>query len=191
MAETPDEAARATQAQRAAAAHMTGAFTKPSEPPEEARSGVRPRPAMPERETRPDHRPAPAPAVPAPTPGPKPGTNGVAHVGVDALIASAVKELGGSMSPTNVRALITRECRWLEEFLHDKNAGYGNSVLDPMRVFSKTSPIEQLYVRIDDKLSRISRGDLSKGDPGKLAATVDDLQSYLILLKVAWRLGLR
>ena len=37
-----------------------------------------------------------------------------------------------------------------------KNASYGNSALDPVRIFSRASPIEQLRVRIDDKLDRKS-----------------------------------
>lgn len=35
-----------------------------------------------------------------------------------------------------------------------KNAAYGNSALEPVRIFSKADPTEQIRVRIDDKLSR-------------------------------------
>tara|TARA_R100001082_G_scaffold111103_1_gene93372 strand:- start:223 stop:531 length:309 start_codon:yes stop_codon:yes gene_type:complete len=40
-----------------------------------------------------------------------------------------------------------------------KNKQYGDSVVDPLRIFSNSSPIEQLFVRIDDKLSRLKRGN--------------------------------
>ncbi len=109
----------------------------------------------------------------------------------DEAVKEVIDELGGPFTPENIRGLITCECRELECLLHDKNAGYGNSVLDPVRVFSKASPIEQLYVRIDDKLSRVMRGDFTKTPDEKLRDTVRDLQGYLILLQVAWRLGLR
>ena len=49
-------------------------------------------------------------------------------------------------------------CDEIKELLLLKNANYGNSALDPVRVFSQTSAKEQLFVRIDDKLSRIQRG---------------------------------
>src|SRR5699024_5513635 len=39
-----------------------------------------------------------------------------------------------------------------------KNAAYGNSALDPVRIFSKADTAEQLRVRIDDKISRMKRG---------------------------------
>lgn len=94
------------------------------------------------------------------------------------------------LSPENVRGLIVRECRALEELLLEKNAGYGNSALDPVRLFSRASPIEQLKVRIDDKLSRISRGDFSKVKEEDLKVVTKDLLGYLILIRVAWRLGL-
>lgn len=87
-----------------------------------------------------------------------------------------------------VRALITSECRELESLLHEKNAAYGNSALEPVRLFSKASPIEQLLVRIDDKLSRIARGDFSKVREEDLRVVTKDLLGYLILVRVAWRI---
>jgi len=64
--------------------------------------------------------------------------------------------------------------------LIEKNKAYGNSALDPVRIFSGASPEEQLLVRIDDKLSRLQRGhDFADED------TVTDLIGYLILLKIA------
>ncbi|QDK01412.1 hypothetical protein SEA_LEEROYJENKINS_15 [Microbacterium phage LeeroyJenkins] len=61
-----------------------------------------------------------------------------------------------------------------------KNKAYGDSALNPVRVFSKASRIEQLNVRIDDKISRIQRGtDYEDED------TVRDLIGYLVLRLIA------
>lgn len=68
----------------------------------------------------------------------------------------------------------------IEDMLIAKNRAYGDSALDPVRVFSKTDATEQLYVRIDDKLSRIQRGHEYPGDD-----TVLDLIGYLVLLLIA------
>lgn len=73
-------------------------------------------------------------------------------------------------------------CMEMSEFLIDKNRAYGNSALDPVRIFSKSGNVEQLMVRIDDKLSRFYRGTDYPGDND-----VDDLIGYLVLLKVAQR----
>lgn len=62
-----------------------------------------------------------------------------------------------------------------------KNDRYGNSALDPVRIFATSGPMEQLRVRIDDKLSRIMRGSSDDED------TVSDLLGYLVLLRVAQR----
>lgn len=73
-------------------------------------------------------------------------------------------------------------CDQIKELLLEKNKKYGDSALDPARVFSKASPVEQILVRIDDKLNRIKQG------AGLLANDEDvimDLIGYLILLKIA------
>ena len=64
--------------------------------------------------------------------------------------------------------------------LIEKNYSYGNSALDPVRIFSKADAREQLYVRIDDKLSRLMKGADYPGDND-----IDDLIGYLVLLKIA------
>jgi hypothetical protein len=68
----------------------------------------------------------------------------------------------------------------LENMLIEKNRAYGDSALDPVRIFSKESAVEQIYVRIDDKLSRVQRGHEYPGDD-----TISDLVGYLVLLLVA------
>jgi hypothetical protein len=75
---------------------------------------------------------------------------------------------------------ISRVCHSIAAFLINKNIAYGDSALDPVRIFSKANSVEQLLVRIDDKLSRFARGKHYPGDND-----IDDLIGYLILLKIA------
>jgi hypothetical protein len=105
-------------------------------------------------------------------------------------ISHAIELAGGKMSAENVRALIVQQCRELETMLLEKNEAYGNSALDPVRLFSHASPIEQLKVRIDDKISRIARGDFAKVKEEDLKVVTKDILGYLILIQVGWRLGL-
>ena len=79
--------------------------------------------------------------------------------------------------------LIDLECQNLAEMLKAKNRQYGNSFVDPVRIFSRVSPEEGLLIRIDDKLSRIARGHNAGED------TILDLIGYLILLRVLHRAG--
>lgn len=79
---------------------------------------------------------------------------------------------------------IGQVCDEIKEMLIAKNKSYGDSALNPVRIFSTSDSIEQLYVRIDDKLSRITRGGAFVGDND-----VDDLIGYLILLKIARELN--
>lgn len=73
-------------------------------------------------------------------------------------------------------------CDEIKELLLDKNAKYGDSALNPSRVFSRASKVEQILVRIDDKLSRIQRG---AGLVAKDEDVINDLIGYLVLLKIA------
>ena len=77
---------------------------------------------------------------------------------------------------------IIRECLELSEMLINKNISYGNSALEPIRIFSKADSTEQIRVRIDDKLNRIQNNQAFPGDND-----IDDLIGYLILLKIANR----
>ena len=85
------------------------------------------------------------------------------------------------MTLTESEMKISGICDDIKELLINKNRKYGNSALKPCRVFSKASPVEQLLVRIDDKLNRIMQG------AGLLAEdedVVNDLIGYLVLLKI-------
>lgn len=68
----------------------------------------------------------------------------------------------------------------LAEMLIEKNKAYGNSALNPVRIFSQASTEEQLLVRLDDKLSRLQRGHEYQGDD-----TLKDLLGYIVLLLIA------
>lgn len=60
-----------------------------------------------------------------------------------------------------------------------KNKKYGNSALEPIRIFSKSDSIEQINVRIDDKLSRIKNANELEDED-----VISDLIGYLVLLKL-------
>jgi len=82
---------------------------------------------------------------------------------------------------------IELECDAIKVMLLEKNSRYGNSALDPLRIFSKSDLDEQINVRIDDKLSRLARGNLA----GDTEDVVADLIGYLVLKRVAKRLAER
>lgn len=67
----------------------------------------------------------------------------------------------------------------IKETLLTKNARYGNSILSPLRIFSKKEPTEtDIPARLDDKLSRI------KNSPQLRVNDIADLIGYSILLLV-------
>jgi hypothetical protein len=82
----------------------------------------------------------------------------------------------------STREEITRVCDELKTLLLEKNEKYGDSALNPVRVFSKSSPVEQILVRMDDKISRLQRG---AGLREVEEDAVMDLLGYLVLLKIA------
>ena len=69
----------------------------------------------------------------------------------------------------------------LQDLLEEKNKAYGDSALNPIRLFSKVSAAESLRIRIDDKLSRIK----NKGITPDTEDSLMDLIGYLVLLKIA------
>lgn len=88
----------------------------------------------------------------------------------------------GSYPFIDTQTHIAIVCDEIKQLLLEKNKKYGDSALNPNRIFSKASSVEQLLVRIDDKLNRIQKG------AGLLASDEDviqDLIGYLVLLKIA------
>ena len=82
---------------------------------------------------------------------------------------------------TKTQEEISAVCNDIKELLLYKNKQYGDSALNPSRIFSKASAVEQLLVRIDDKLNRIKKG---AGLVGEDEDVIQDLIGYLILLKI-------
>lgn len=62
--------------------------------------------------------------------------------------------------------------------LVQKNEAYGDAALNPVRIFSKADSLEQLKVRIDDKLSRLARGENAGED------VIHDLLGYLVIYRI-------
>ena len=74
---------------------------------------------------------------------------------------------------------IRRQCHEIGEFLVEKNQAYGNSAFEPMGIFSDLTADQQVRVRIDDKLSRLARGQQYSQED-----TILDLVGYLVILRV-------
>jgi len=72
-------------------------------------------------------------------------------------------------------------CNKIKALLLLKNKAYGDSALNPVRIFSKNDSLEGLLVRIDDKLSRIKNVGVASN---ATEDTLMDLIGYLVLLKV-------
>lgn len=70
-------------------------------------------------------------------------------------------------------------CVDLAEFLMEKNKAYGDSALKPVRILSRADPAEQIRIRMDDKLSRLVRGEAGGED------AMEDLVGYWVLMRVA------
>lgn len=80
---------------------------------------------------------------------------------------------------TNTQLEIAQACDEIKQLLIDKNRKYGDSAMNPVRIFSKSDSVEQLKVRIDDKLNRLKNLQEDETED-----TVTDLIGYLILLKI-------
>jgi len=81
----------------------------------------------------------------------------------------------------NTEQQIANVCNQIKALLLLKNKAYGNSALEPVRIFSKNDSIDGLLVRIDDKLSRIKNVGVASN---ATEDTLMDLIGYLVLLKV-------
>ena len=74
---------------------------------------------------------------------------------------------------------IVRILEAIKQLLLVKNSRYGNSILDPMRVFCKKDKEESdIPARLDDKLSRIKNSDKIRIND------VTDLIGYLVLFLI-------
>jgi hypothetical protein len=105
-----------------------------------------------------------------------------------------------TLNPTFEHA-VSEALREIYGMLVGKNAAYGNSALDPVRVFSSADVMEGLRVRMDDKLSRLARRkQMEKRDMNEFfdifcelfgadcLSSEDahlDLIGYLVMLRIA------
>lgn len=72
----------------------------------------------------------------------------------------------------------------IRDFLIEKNEQYGDSVMNPIGIFSDCNTDEALRVRIDDKLNRLMQGNDSIETDEDI---VKDLIGYLVLLLITMR----
>ena len=79
------------------------------------------------------------------------------------------------ISPTIAEA--HRFLRRVADTLTAKNRAYGDSAAHPVRIFSAADTAEQIRVRIDDKLSRTARGQVTDHED-----TLLDLCGYIAIL---------
>lgn len=90
---------------------------------------------------------------------------------------SQMQPIADAKSPSDS---IIAVCDSVKEMLLEKNRKYGNSALNPCRLFSKADSVEQLKVRIDDKINRIKNEQNDEDED-----VVKDLIGYLVLLIIA------
>jgi hypothetical protein len=106
----------------------------------------------------------------------------ISYLGSYAVIEEIQEATGIRVDLVDAPAAIAAECDAIKSLLIAKNEAYGNSALAPIGIFSGGSSIEQIKVRIDDKLSRLKRGKNTDKVPED---TLGDLIGYLIMLRIA------
>ena len=90
------------------------------------------------------------------------------------------------MALSETQVMIVEECNKIREILLEKNRKYGDSAINPTRIFSKASNTEQIKVRLDDKISRLRNQQVDDDEDAVL-----DLIGYLVLLRVATRANMK
>lgn len=90
-----------------------------------------------------------------------------------------IRSMNQRMNHDQFVAAVENQMAEIRSLLISKNRRYGNSALEPIRIFSRAHPTEQLRVRIDDKLSRLYRGIEADED------VIADLIGYLVMLRIA------
>jgi hypothetical protein len=81
-----------------------------------------------------------------------------------------------------------KAAQWLEsvaQLLREKNKAYGNSLGEPLRIFTDVDPVTLCLARAEDKLSRIARGQAAGEDP------ITDLVGYIALARALGWYGQR
>ena len=102
------------------------------------------------------------------------------HVLAGHHVATISDSIHAVIEKDEIPEKIAMTCDRIKTMLLEKNRKYGNSALCPIRIFSKADAIEQLKIRIDDKISRVrNRQDDEDED------VLMDLAGYLVLLVIA------
>lgn len=91
-------------------------------------------------------------------------------------LGKLAEQFGVTSFEQNVRRILDG----VADTVASKNIAYGDSALNPIRVFSKADRMEQLFVRLDDKLSRVQKGHEYPGDD-----TIRDIIGYCTLILIA------
>ena len=89
-----------------------------------------------------------------------------------------MRDTNEAFSQEAVKEEILNQVKEIGKFLIEKNRKYGNSAIQPTRIFSKASDEEQIMVRLDDKLSRLQSGQCDDDED-----VILDIIGYLILLR--------
>jgi hypothetical protein len=91
---------------------------------------------------------------------------------------------------SNINTQIREAADEIVELLQSKNASYGDSLSNPLSIFSSEQNLKNLArrqygicCRIDDKLARIATVGLNQDT----LDTLDDVIGYLIRLKLTFR----
>lgn len=87
---------------------------------------------------------------------------------------------------TDTQNKIKNLCDKISEILIYKNKMYGNSVLEPKQIFYKGGYVDNILMRLDDKIGRIA--NTSGGNPIRVNDIVDII-GYLVLLLIAKNVG--
>ena len=80
---------------------------------------------------------------------------------------------------TETQKKIADVCDSLKEFLIEKNTRYGNSALEPLKIFGDFDALDLLKIRITDKLMRIKNSKIDRFND------YADLLGYLTLICVS------
>jgi len=84
----------------------------------------------------------------------------------------------------DMRSRIENKCLEIAKMLLEKNKSYGNSIAEPINVFSSLDPIKQVELRIDDKLKRIRNNSHGVEHNYKHEDSCLDLIGYLVLYEI-------
>jgi hypothetical protein len=100
------------------------------------------------------------------------------RVDIEKILEDRMKFIRDISTQAPAGRKILDECLDIAELLIQKNKSYGSSYSHPINIFSKSTPKEQIFIRIDDKLNRIHKGKEYASED-----TILDLIGYLVLLR--------